>query len=414
MSHACTPADGKEGAVAALDRYRRLLAEPGALGFSVPGFLARLPMSMLGLGVVVLISSARGNYTVAGIVSAAVTCAGAAGSPLLGALSDRVGQRAVLVPAALVHGATVTALISATQSGGIVELVGLGCLAGASLAPVSSLIRARWTHLLNDAPRVEQAFAFEGVVDELVFMVGPAVVTTSAALIAPAAGLWCSASLAVVGGLALALQHRSEPVPHRTSEGGRGSALGVSGLRLLVTVCLSLGLIFGTMDVSMVAFATDHGHRGVSGLLLACVALGSATSGIWYGSRIWRTALARRLLMACGALAVSTSLLPLAGGLAAMAVLGFLAGLAISPTLISCFGLVERLVARPVLTEGLTWVATALAFGVGIGVTVSGRIVDSWGTGRSLLVCPTAACLALAIGLIGRRLLATGSAVRGV
>ena len=57
--------------------YRRILAQPGALRFSMTGLVARLPISMVGLGIVLLVSAATGSYGVAGAISAAYMVANA-------------------------------------------------------------------------------------------------------------------------------------------------------------------------------------------------------------------------------------------------------------------------------------------------------------------------------------------------
>jgi predicted MFS family arabinose efflux permease len=88
-----------------------------------------------------------------------------------------------------------------------------------------------------------------------------------------------------------------------------------------------------------------------------------------------------------------------------MAVFAYVAGLAIAPTLIPAFGLVERLVPPRMLTEGFTWISTALALGVGGGVVLAGQLVDSGGPSRAFIVCPAAAAAALVLGSAGRRYL---------
>jgi len=115
-------------------------------------------------------------------------------------------------------------------------------------------------------------------------------------------------------------------------------------------------------------------------------------------------------VIACGLLAASMSTLRFAPSVAIMMPLAFGAGLAISPTLIAGFGLVERLVPRPTLTEGFTWVNTSLALGVGLGVSVSGRFVDSFGASRTLLLCPCAAIAAGALAMLGRHQISNGGA----
>lgn len=387
------------------DSYLALLRVPGARAFVLAGFFGRLPMSMLGLGVVVLISGIRHSYGLAGAVSATLTCAGALGAPMIGALADRFGQRRVL-RVCLPHVAVLAGLCLLTLfRAPLWSLFVTAALTGATMPPVPSMLRARWMNLLGPgSPATERAFALEAVVDELVFIAGPVLVTLLGAAVAPVAGLVCSAVFVLAGCLLLAHQRGTEPALHARIDGGRG-AIRIGGVRVLVTSCVLIGVALGTIDVGMVAFASHRHLPAIAGLLLATVAAGSGSSAVWYGRRQWRAPLHRRFVLGAGVLAVSTSLLAGAPSVVVILPAAFLAGTAISPVVIPAFGLVERLVPRPLLTEGFTWVSTAFAFGVGIGVTVSGRVIDAVGPSPSFLVCPGVVLAAGSVALSGIRFL---------
>lgn len=380
------------------DSYRALLRVPGALNFVLAGWLGRLPMSMLGLGVVVLLSALRHSYTLAGAVSATLTCAGAVGAPILGGFVDRFGQRRILL-GCLPHIAALTGLcLLALSHAALWSLFVAAALTGCSVPPVPSMLRARWTFLLGSGtPATERAFALEAVIDELVFIAGPVLVTTLGALVAPVSGLVCSGVFVTVGCLVLATRRDTEPTRSPRINGARG-VMRIGGVRVLVASCALVGVALGTIDVGMIAFASARDASAISGLLLATVAAGSGSSAVWYGRRPWRAPLHRRFLIGCGMLVVSTSLLTFATSVPVILPLAFLAGTTISPVLIPGFGLVERLVTRSMLTEGFTWVSTAFAFGVGSGVTLSGRVIDAVGPSRSFLICPV---VVLAAGLLG-------------
>jgi predicted MFS family arabinose efflux permease len=77
-----------------------------------------------------------------------------------------------------------------------------------------------------------------------------------------------------------------------------------------------------------------------------------------------------------------------------------LAGVAVSPSLISSFTLAELLVPRTAVTEAFTWIGTALGLGVAIGASVAGKIVDLYGANAAFLVATVSAALAaVAVGL---------------
>ena len=62
---------------ALLAPYGRVLRLPGALAFTVSGLVARMPMSMVSLGIVLLVSDRTGSYALAGAVSASFLVANA-------------------------------------------------------------------------------------------------------------------------------------------------------------------------------------------------------------------------------------------------------------------------------------------------------------------------------------------------
>ena len=51
--------------------YAALFAIPGAKAFCASGALARLPMSMMGLGIILALNHLYDNWTIAGVMSAA-------------------------------------------------------------------------------------------------------------------------------------------------------------------------------------------------------------------------------------------------------------------------------------------------------------------------------------------------------
>jgi predicted MFS family arabinose efflux permease len=227
------------------------------------------------------------------------------------------------------------------------------------------------------------------------------IVTLLATEVHPAGGVAAAGLFTLVGALALATQRRTQPPPRPREIGQARSAITSPALLVLCGVYLLMGSVFGAIDVSGIAFAQEQGHRALAGALLACYALGSATGGLWYGARHWRTPLDRRFRLSL--VLVVSGLVPitLIHNLWIMMVVIFFCGLAISPTLIAGFGLVERLVPARQLTEGLTWVSTFIGIGVAVGASVAGRLVDAFGANGAFLFPLGAGVAAVAVGLLG-------------
>ncbi|MDP9440519.1 MAG: hypothetical protein M3P49_17565, partial [Actinomycetota bacterium] len=227
---------------------------------------------------------------------------------------------------------------------------------GAAVLPVGSLVRARWAGLVGGTPALDTAFALESVLDEAVFVVGPVLVTALAVGVAPAAGLLGPLAFVVVGSLYLAVQESTEPGPSPKSRRAGRLAVLTSGLLVLILTCGAVGISLSVIDVGMVAFARERGSPGAAGPLLALFATGSMLAGLAYGAREWRTPHDLRFLIATTALCAGTVPILLADGIATMALSVAIAGVGIAPALIASSTLVEELLPRAALVEGLTWV----------------------------------------------------------
>ena len=160
-----------------LTSYRRVFAHPGALTFSATGLVARLPISMMTLGIVLLVSTLTGSYGFAGQVSAAYIIGNAAFAIPHGRLADRFGQGRVLYVDSVVFAlASGLMIVSITDDWALPLPHLLGSLAGAAIPQIGTMVRGRWAHLLKEDSERHTAFAVEGVADEIVFVTGPALV----------------------------------------------------------------------------------------------------------------------------------------------------------------------------------------------------------------------------------------------
>ena len=386
--------------------YLHVLRTPHALPMVMAAFIGRLPLSMVGLGSVLLVQDYTGSYGLGGAVAAVGAITAAVAGPIVGRLADTHAQRRVLLgvlAAFIVSGALFLASVRADWPLWTV-FVTAGA-AGASLPPVSSMIRVRWTHLLRGTPRLPTALAMESVVDEFVFIVGPVLVTFLSTTGHTTSGVVTAFTLAAVGGLLFAAQRRTEPppMPHEHRRGP--SAMKVRGLRVLFVVGTAIGAILGTLQIALVAFADEVDARSLSGLLVAGLAAGSMVAGIGWGTVQWGVRLRHRLLCVLTLLTLLTVPLVLVHSYWLMLPLVVLAGVAVSPSLISAFTLAEVLVPRSVLTEAFTWIGTSLAVGVAVGASVAGKIVDVVGANESFLVATVSAALATVVVGLGQRLL---------
>ncbi len=367
-----------------LQPYADIFRIPGAWRFSAAGVIGRMPMSMFGLGTVLLISAATGKYGMAGAVSAVGSLGYAFSSPQIARLVDSRGQRRVLLPLTTVFAVATAALIAAVE----LKLPTWaffvpGAIAGASMPSLGTMVRARWSALLAGSPRLHTAFSFESVADELCFVVGPAAVTLLATEVFPAAGVGVAALLCLGGTMWFAAQRRTEPRPTRAAGSGartrRGQGAAAPGLVVLAPLYCLLGAMFVSIDLSTVSFAQHFGHKPLAGFILGTYALGSATGGLWYGSRQWRAPVETRfaVTLVLTVLGVATfwaqpNLVTLTCGI-------YLCGLTIAPTLIAGFSLLEAQAKPGRRTEAMSWLSSGIGVGLAAGASVVGFILDAHG-----------------------------------
>jgi predicted MFS family arabinose efflux permease len=382
-----------------LTTYRRVLALPGALVFSISGLVARLPISMVSLGIVLLVSTRTGSYSLAGSVSASYLIANAAFAVFQARQVDRWGQSRVLPWAMGIFAAGLLLMMAAVELDWPLPWPHVcAAVSGAAMPQIGASIRARWSRLVPDRRDLQTAFAFEAVVDESVFMIGPTVVTLLATTVHPLAGL-ATAVLAGVSGTAVLVSQRStEPPPTRLTSEADSTRKPVGDMRwdVLMPMTLSafaMGMLFGGAEVATVAFSDEAGAKSVSGVLLATWALGSLMSGVVVGAMHLRAASSTRFRWGLLALALLMVPLPFVGGFLTLGAFMFLSGSAISPTLIAAAQWVEETVPAGRLTEGMTVFTTGLAAGVAPGAAVVGVVVDAAGASTAYWV-PAAAGLA--------------------
>ncbi len=383
--------------------YRDIFRAPGALAFSSAGFIARLPASMVTLGIVTMLSERRGDYGVAGAVAATFALASALITPQVSRLVDRYGQRRVLMPAAGAGALALGGLMLATRAGGPNWLLfGFALLSGL-MPTIGAMVRARWTEFYRGTPQLRTAYAFESVVDEIIFIIGPIIAIGFSVGLFPEAGPLAAVIFLVVGVPLLCAQRRTEPPVRARSAEIERSVVRLGGMQVVVLAMIAIGAIFGTAEISAVAFAEAQGQKGMASLALAVYAAGSLIVGLVFGTLRLKASLAAQFAAALALAAATTLPLLAVSGLASLAAVFFLAGAAVSPTIIIAMGLVERLVPARQLTEGMTWAITGIGIGMALGASAAGALIDLLGARGGFWVSVSAGFVGLLITLVGYR-----------
>jgi MFS family permease len=391
--------------VSGLERYRALLRVPHAKALVGWSLLGRVPLGMTPFALLLLVRGEGEGYGAAGVVVAVYSIALGLGAPIRGRRVDRRGPGSVLRYGAVGYAALLgLVVVLAAVDAGTVPIAVVAALAGFVLPPVSATVRVVWPRLAPGDLRTT-AYAFEASVQELFFVVGPLLAAALAAidpLVAVAgAGVAC-----LVGTLQTA---RLAPVrdtpPSRASSAGVLGALASPGVRTIVLYAALVGLGFGACELAMPAFAEEHGARELGGIALGCFAAGSLVGGFVSGLRPIGNDLRRFIVGAVG-VAAGLLALQLAVSLPTLALLSFVAGLPIAPTVAALYTMIDRSARAGTAAEAFAWFGTAISVGYALGAAVAGVVVEERGVRWAFGVGAAIALLGAGVGWLRRGTLA--------
>ncbi|OKP49214.1 MFS transporter [Serratia marcescens] len=392
--------------------YFTLFSAPGSKAFSSAGLIARLPISMTGIGIITMLSQLRGSYWLAGAVAATFAFSMALLAPQIARAADRYGQSRVLPYATGVSALALLLLLICTHyRAPDWTLFVFAALAG-GMPSISAMVRARWSEIYRGTPQLHTAFSFESVLDEVAFIIGPPIAVGLSVSLFPEAGPLAAALLLVAGVTAFAWQKSTQPPVYSRNSERQRAILAMPSMQILVLALIALGTIVGTVDVISVAFAEQQGQPAAASIVLSVYAGGSCLAGLIFGAIKLPSPLPRQFLYAAFATALTTLPLLWVHSVLTLAAAMFVAGLFFAPTMIVAMGLVERLVPPSRLTEGLTWMVTGLGIGVALGAALAGLAIDAVGIKAGFGVTLIAGLVVMAVAAGGYRLMRRTLAVQ--
>ncbi|MFT3887491.1 MAG: MFS transporter [Arachnia sp.] len=373
--------------------------------------LARLPISMLGLGSLTYAVASADQFATAGTVSAFAGLGVALGAPLSGAASDRWGQRVTLLVATVAHALALLGLLAviaptATPLTLTPIVAGAALLAGATAPQCGPMTRVRWIRRLagRDPHTLETAQGYESTVDELGFVFGPASVGIVAVLAGPAAPLWASLVLTLLMVPAFAL-HRSSAFAAGHRDGRHGAAGETAptpwgAIALLLLGMLSIGTVFGSLATTTTVFVEETGHADIGGVIYAAMGLTSGAAALSVSRWPTSWSAGRRWVSCATALLPALALLWLAAEPWHLGLLLLLVGAPIGPVLVTVFHAAGTCTPARRLGLVMTLLSAGITLGTSLGNWLGGALADAGGHRASLWVTFGAGGFVLAFGLL--------------
>ena len=381
--------------------YKKVLSMREAYRFDLGTGFMRCFQFIITIGTISMLTMAGYSTLEAGTVASVTSLSIFVISPRVSKRIDEKGQSAVLPKAIGMTTLGLVVLLANVALGGpswlcypVAVLIGF-------LPSGPSLARTRWTYLVqtgrlgDDPPELKTIYAYEGVIEDIVFMAAPAIAVALSSSVAPIAGMMFGGIL-LVAGTALTISSKStEPdaawraqmVAASAKDADRGDApikrrsmfIESAAVRMLFISNLMSGMLFGSFDTTTIAFTQSIGQPTAASLVFMLSAVFSMVIGLVFG--MLRLKATRRVQYTVAAILFGSfwSLVVFVDGLGLLYVIVCISSLMYAPFLISGNALCEQAVPPERLTESLTWLNTGIICGLAIGPTISGAIIDAMG-----------------------------------
>ncbi|MGW6546309.1 MFS transporter [Streptomyces massasporeus] len=358
--------------------YLEILRARHAARLLVGTLVGRLPNATAAIAIVLFVRAEGGTYSLAGALAAVYGVANAVGQPVLGRIVDLRGQPRVQLPAAVLS-AVAMALFAFWGIGSLPLAYAAVAGAGLLTPPLEGGLRALWPSVLRREDQVHTAYAMDAVAQEVMFTVGPLLVTLCTSLWSAQAALLVLNVIGVLGALSVVVSPPSRAWRSAPREAHWLGALRSAGLLALLAAFLFIGMALGSITVASVPYADAHGGDAVYGWLMAALGFGALVGGTLYGARQWAGEPARRLQVLVGLLVVCYLPLMLMPDAVPMVALTALAGVFLAPAIACAFVLVDRHAPRGTVTEAFSWLVTTFTVGHSVGAGVAGPVVEAGG-----------------------------------
>src|SRR5918912_954781 len=124
-------------------RYIEIMRTPRVGRLFATALVARLPMGINGLAIVLLVRAEAGSFGAAGAAAGALALGSGVAAPLTARAIDALGERTLLALAAISAAGLAAVVVLARADAPAAALVAAAATAGAAFPPTSSVVRTR-------------------------------------------------------------------------------------------------------------------------------------------------------------------------------------------------------------------------------------------------------------------------------
>ena len=372
--------------------YGKILSVRKAYAFEVAALAMRFYTFSFSIGTITMLTLAGYPFFQAGTVASVLAISGLVFGPIVSRAIDRHGQSKVLpVACSIVVLGSVIVIAGVLLDGPDIPLYIGAILMGFSPTP-GALARTRWTYLIETDPEVGEiidlrsAYAYEGILDDLGFTLGPPTSIAISAAIAPVAGVVTTTVCYALGALVLIRAKGSEPevgwgVDAEAAQSNRKrSVLTFSPLvRIVFAMMLCVGAFFGIFDSATIALAQQTDQTPLASVFMMLSGAISMFGGFVFGMLRNTPSRARLLIITAILVGCGYACMVFIDSIVSLFVIGLIASVFYAPFLISENAAVESAVPPTHLTEALTWIHIGGTCGMAFGPTLGGFLLDEFG-----------------------------------
>jgi len=371
-------------------RYLDALSFPHVRSTFGAALVGRAAYALVFLPLLFAVSQATGSIALAGLAVATYGAGASFLAPMRAWLLDTYGARTVLATLVIVFSASLAVLgLTALMNGSGTLLLLLAGVTGAAAPPLGPTMRVAWGMLAPTDELLRKALSLDAVVEELLYLTGPAGAGLALSVMSPGVVLLAPAALMLAGGLlfvatptvgamaagksAISRRDRDRPLLLRSRFAG-----------LLVAV-FSAGAIVGTVEVCVPAILTGDGGAAGAGFALGIFAGGSALGGLLYGAITVPGSPVRQLLALVAALAATAALVAVVTGVAAISVVLAIAGLFFAPAMIVAYLAASAAGGEAQKNSATTWVNTSHNLGGTVGTAIAAALAQVAGAPTAVI-----------------------------
>ena len=368
---------------------------PGVLRVVASQLVARFPFGMISIGFLIFVVKHTGSYAAAGAVLGAMSL----GNALAGALTSRLlgnwGIKRMIMGTAIICSLAISTMALVPLS--VPALVVLGLIAGAAYPPVQAAVRTLYPKLVPEE-ELGPLYSIDASVQELIWIVGPVLVTFVSIQISDVLGVMLSVLFFLGGGIWFVTTKQVRELEIPRNESRYGAVLKRPIVAINSVVSITFIAAFAAAEAGIIAIFGDGNSQ--SGWVLGIWALGSLVGGLALGHvKIAPWSLSRRMIIVVAGL----SLALLSHDFWWLCLTLFVSGFGVAPILALLYTTVSATTSFSETPEAFGWIGTGQLIGAALGSAVAGLAIDHFGSSAGLTTSVAFTVLTMILGLLTAR-----------